>query len=182
MTNDNVKLCIFCRRLEPAGERCSTNVFTQGVFHDPKSALVSLSKEDEKIIKDLQQKPSILCDRCSAFDVRGVFAEADYQDSIRTLAWKPAEWANHHEDRTKHSMGLGKLSDLHLTASCQLCRLLYCIMPRRGLDVDNPIYFLKPFPQYIQNDGWGEVPEDAKSSFLCLCIGASSSFLSSRPK
>lgn len=120
---------------------------------DPQTVQVPLSNEDQKFIESLQQRPSSLCDRCSRYDVRREFEQADYKDYIDSRAISNALLAEYIDSQEKYKMYLGQLSSLHLTPSCQLCRLLYCIMPRDGLDPEDEMYKLELSPRYIQKDG-----------------------------
>jgi hypothetical protein len=107
------KLCIFCRCLEPAGQSCrtiqhiSSMAATHKVQKDPQTVQVPLSNEDQKLIESLQQRPSSLCGRCSRYDVRRVFEQADYKDYIASRAISNALLAEYIDSQEKYKMYLG---------------------------------------------------------------------------
>jgi hypothetical protein len=153
------RLCIFCRRLEPAGQSCPRLGQIAGFKEpaEPSTKSTCLPQDDQDLIESLQQQPSSLCRRCSSYNIRRLFGpdELPLNDKAAT-------------DDISDAPLLGKLSSLHLASSCQLCRLIYCLMPVGGLDPEDDVYILEPFRSYEQEVGWNALSEEDKSHYACL--------------
>jgi hypothetical protein len=165
-----VRLCIYCRGLErtdvpcPTLEKCSRNAAP---------GLVSgLDTRDAELIYSLQQQPSSLCIKCSAWNVVDIFTKAQPLDVLQRADYEPNAYI---KAMAPYRPFLGELSRLLLTPTCPFCRLLYCIVSRNpGVDADVPLQ-LEPFRSHIQHNGWESLREQWRAEGAVLVGIATSS-------
>ena len=163
------RLCIFCRKLEQASEPCpylQASLSKTGGFAFPTSPVAPLPASDGPLLKQLQVQPSAFCKRCADYDVLKVFEQSSPLDRTQT-PWKADEWETYWARRISFELPLGPLSDLVLSASCPLCRLLYRVFPRdadAGIDPTNSIMRIFPLRIYTRNPGWEALPLDIRNS------------------
>lgn len=161
------RLCIFCRHIEPAGQPCPKlhqSFAIPKIATDPSSVSATLSQDDQHLIDSLQQQPSSLCFRCSNYDIRRAFGGTDCGDEVLPGIREAGNVGKGHSG----ILPLGKLSSLTLAPWCQLCRLIYCLMPCDGLVPDDDLYKLEPFPSYIQKSGRNSLREEYRSEYANL--------------
>jgi hypothetical protein len=119
--------------------------------------------DEAKLLESLRQKSSSLCEKCSTYKILEVFDTNNITDmtdnlaridSINHTANVMTDWV---DEKNKHNMDLGPLRSIILTASCQLCRLIFRVFPRQDVETTSheESYYLRPFPSY-----------DRQSSFL----------------
>ncbi|KAK1756643.1 heterokaryon incompatibility protein-domain-containing protein [Echria macrotheca] len=154
------RLCVFCRRIEPISQPCSPPWQAGAV-----QPVTPLSDSEEKMLRDLQTLPSSLCPRCTDYNIIKVFQEAEPENG----EWKEAidrTWTveNNNEyirlttekvkRRGEAVLNLGNLTSLVLSPTCPVCRLIFRIIPREGLGLENDNLKIAPFRSYLQNAGW----------------------------
>lgn len=161
------RLCIYCRRLEVVGQPCpQVSAGTQPEFQ-PSSTASLLIEQDEKLIASLQSKPSSLCARCVNYNIVGAFTESKPLDDVEILKLDKlgpdAQTARrqYYDSLRPFKLRLGYPSEIVLTPSCQLCRLLYWILPRRIEDAKLELH-LEPYPAHIRESGWDTLSEYTK--------------------
>lgn len=167
-----MRLCIFCRSLEPKDKPCSYIKGSQPASN-PSSALSTYSTpwtaHDEALLESLRQQPSAVCLRCSDYDIVNILKNASLLDSSQLLNLaEPGKCFYRAKGYESLSLNLGRISAFFLTSSCQLCRLMYRILPRPPPTHDYDLMRLNPFRWYIRNGGWEGVPEKDTSSFATL--------------
>ncbi|KAK0654749.1 heterokaryon incompatibility protein-domain-containing protein [Cercophora newfieldiana] len=164
------KLCVFCRRIEPISQPCSPPIRAVGVLQQ----VTPLSGDEEKMLRDLQAQPSSLCQRCSDYDIINVFREAEAMDGSKE---EPVERRTREDNINYHKMvnektkrmedsklKLGDLSSLVLSPACPVCRLIFRILPREGLGLENDNIKIAPFRSYLQHTGWEKLVDEHKTS------------------
>lgn len=177
------RLCIYCRTLEPVAQPCpylegKDQSRTDGLSRAD-APISGLNPEDTKLIQLLQAQPSVLCTTCSGYDVIRLLTKSD-----------PLDWYQRKRERdetgqpivnvTSERVNLGVPSSLVLNPSCQLCRMLYCIVPRyfkpeRGSSRgEEPDLFLEPYRTYLRWAGWDVLSEDMKQQHAVM-IGITTS-------
>ena len=141
------RLCIYCRALEPAAKSCPMlnspyeTSFCNATSTTSAPNLVSgLTADDDELILSLQRKPSSLCNRCSSYNIIDVFTKSEPLDEIQRAKVDPRRYI---EDMAQYRLSLGRISVV-LTSSCQLCRLLYGILPR-NLESDELHTIVEPY-------------------------------------
>ncbi|KAK5652810.1 hypothetical protein OQA88_9476 [Cercophora sp. LCS_1] len=147
------KLCVFCRHIVPITHACATTP-TWGM-PEPASPL---RPHEAAMFRELQSQPSSLCQRCSVYDIARAFRDAIPLDRLEKMERDTAE--SHHQyfqDMQPFEYPLGRLSSLVLSPSCPLCRLIFRVLPREGLDADDDSARLVPFRSYTQHSGWQKV-------------------------
>jgi len=159
------KLCVFCRQLEPISQQCST----PETFVPPK-AVSPLRPHEEAMLMDLQKQPSVVCQRCSEYDIIRVFRDAEAMDGInRTDVERKTKEDNinfhemmdrHYKLLEKYRMDLGQLSSLILSPACPVCRLIFRILPREGLSPMTDNIRIAPFRSYLQHTGWEKLVDE----------------------
>jgi hypothetical protein len=168
------RLCIYCRTFEPMYEPCPVILRAQqtpGTIVNEDSPASGLSPQDARQIRGLQQEPSALCARCSDCNVIDML--------MKPLPLDPK--LDEHiglVNVNKRRFYLGPPSSIILTPSCQLCRLLYCILPRRfelqyydsnvAEAMGRPFMeeedlYLEAFPTYMRKGEWTYFSEEMKS-------------------
>lgn len=166
-SNSASRLCIFHRRLEPAKQPCpwiqGRDTPSGNTAISPFELVTPLSYEDATLLETLQTQPSALCQRCSDYDVIGAFKEAEILDQTEQLAHGHEAYIEYQQYIARYEIRLGLLSSLHLTPSCQLCRLIYRILPRGSLDPADTTVKIVPFKPYIRRAGWENTPSDLRS-------------------
>ncbi|KAL2205658.1 HET-domain-containing protein [Sarocladium strictum] len=170
MSETKHRLCIFCRRKEAADSTCP---YLARLAHDggqaanrpalSLSTLTPLAVEDEELLEQLQSQPSQLCQRCADYDILKVFECANPLDTV--LHRKLDSYIDYVRHELQYELPLGKLSSLVLEASCQLCRLVYRIMPREAVDPDEDMLRLAPFRSYSRESGWEDIPDEERSNY-----------------
>jgi hypothetical protein len=161
-SNSAVRLCIFCRCIEPTSKSCP-RLKDPGdpAENTPMNSLefvTPFSTEDAVLLKTLQMQPSSLCQRCSEYNIINVFKEASPLDAVQQAALSNIEYSEYRQRLARYEMPLALLSSLHLTPSCQLCRLIYRILPRKSLDPEDRTSRIKPFRSYERWTGWEAIP------------------------
>lgn len=155
----STKLCVFCRHVVPISHVCSTTP-SYGV---PEAA-TPLHPHEAAMFLDLQSKPSSLCQRCAHYDIARVFVDAMPLDRLQKMERNDAE--SHHqyfEEMRPYELPLGLLSSLVLlTPSCPLCRLIFRILPREGLDPEDDSARIVPFRSYTQQVGWQKLVDELR--------------------
>lgn len=152
------RLCIYCRGLERTDLPCPTlRARSDQSSSNASIHLVSgLDEHDTQLIRNLQQQPSSLCVRCSAWNVIDIFTKSQPLDILQRRQTQLGQYAR---AMTSYRPSLGEPSQLLLTPSCPFCRLLYCIVSRDpGPEADVPLQ-LEPFRSHIQHNGWESLPE-----------------------
>lgn len=122
-----------------------------------------MSSDDEELLEHLQSQPSQICQRCSDYDVLRAFEFANPLDNV--LYNEMDDHETHSKNEAQYDMALGKLSSLVLTPSCQLCRLIYRIIPRETFDPDEDMLRLTPFKSYIREAGWEGIPANDRPNY-----------------
>ena len=152
-----VRLCIYCRGLERTDLPCPTLESHVANAEPVTARLVSgLDPHDADLIHGLQQQPSSLCTRCSAWNVVDIFTKSQPLDDMQRA---DCDFIDYRASMAQYRPFLGELSKLLLTPTCPFCRLLYCIVSRNpGPDADVPLK-LEPFRSHIQHNGWESLPE-----------------------
>lgn len=133
MPNPSARLCVFCRRFEQTDQPCPREASKPSKPNTFESVTLLLS-EDQDLVEHLQKQPNRLCTRCSEYDLLGAFIHAQPRavDSNRNNE----EFLAIEAQINPYSILLGDLSAFLLTPSCQLCRLIYHILPR-GISLDH---------------------------------------------
>ncbi|KAJ4349580.1 uncharacterized protein N0V89_008196 [Didymosphaeria variabile] len=139
---------------------------TQAEFQ-PSSTASEVIEQDEELIASLQSRPSSLCARCARYDIVGAFTESKPLDDVEIL--KRDELGpdaqttrrQYYDSLRPFKLRLGCPSEIVLTPSCQLCRLLYWILPRKIEDAELEVQ-LEPYPAHIRESGWDILPEYTK--------------------
>lgn len=170
-----------CRQCGFASIAASSNVLICLVQHwnpiqraEPFTArLVSgLETHDADLIHGLQQQPSSLCTKCSAWNVVDIFTKAQPLDDMQRADCELNEYIGF---MAPYRPFLGELSKLLLTPTCPFCRLLYCVVSRNpGLDADVPLR-LEHFRSHIQHNGWESLPEQWRAEgavFIGVATGS----------
>ncbi|KAK3352077.1 heterokaryon incompatibility protein-domain-containing protein [Neurospora tetraspora] len=170
MASQDFRLCIFCRELEPASTACplvkkSQAETNQADFlgsEDQFNELSPLSPSDERLLKQLQDKPSSLCKRCTDYNPLRAFELAEPLPS--GLLPEDDDGFRDYFLRLKASeLDLGELGSLTLSASCPFCRLIYRIMPTKGIRPDTKGMRLTPYRAYVRHTGWEYLPEKTRA-------------------
>ncbi|KGO67396.1 Heterokaryon incompatibility [Penicillium expansum] len=166
------RLCIFCRTLEPMNGPCpvlqgeKSRISQTGRNVESDTLVSGLSPQDAELISALHQQPSSLCARCSAYDILGVLLKsdptADPRQEYETQSFN---------DFTRSMLHVGRPSSVTLTASCPICRLFYCVLPRKYEPVrqitngrkitrttEADIYF-EPRRTYLRLRNWDTLPK-----------------------
>jgi hypothetical protein len=186
------RLCIYCRALERTNESCP---LFRGRSQAPPRSTVDLASpasgllpQDAQQIRALQEQPSSLCARCSNYNILNLFM--NFQPLDKTQRQLETRY---YKGFTQARISLGRPSSLLLTPSCQLCRILYCILPRcfkpgrydgagaksaRIKRTDEPDIYIEPYRTYLRSFGWETVPEDLKNR-CAIILGLSTSVASS---
>lgn len=186
------RLCIYCRNLERTNEPCplsqSRSQATPGSIVDSASPASGLSPQDAQQISALQEQPSSLCARCSSYNILDLFMNFQPLDQIQRQ-----HKTQYYKDFAQARVSLGHPSSLLLTPSCQLCRILYCILPRyfepgrydgggaesaRVKRTDEPEIYIEPYRTYLRDFGWENFPEDLKNR-CAIILGLTISVVSS---
>ncbi|KAH8799779.1 heterokaryon incompatibility protein-domain-containing protein [Xylogone sp. PMI_703] len=149
------RLCIFCRCTESRQQTCP--------LVNPWESVTPFPTEDAVLLEMLHKQPSALCQRCAEYDIIKVFQEAEPLDAIMQAQMSGTDYTEYCHQIGKYEMPLGPLSELHLTPSCQVCRLIYRIMPRGLLDPDDNRFKLVPFRSVIRITAWENLPPDIRS-------------------
>ncbi|KAH7634015.1 heterokaryon incompatibility protein-domain-containing protein [Sordaria sp. MPI-SDFR-AT-0083] len=124
--------------------------------------LCPLSNNDEKLLHQLQDKPSSLCNRCADYDPLKAFELAEPLPS--GLLPEDDDGFRVYLARLKiYELDLGELGSLHLSASCPFCRLIYRIMPTEGIRPDTKGMRLIPYRAYVRHTGWEYLPEKTRA-------------------
>ncbi|PHH88730.1 hypothetical protein CDD83_7155 [Cordyceps sp. RAO-2017] len=178
------RLCVFCRRLEQAGQPCpSLGAGRPSSGPAPISlgdSTASFSAQDAALFQMLHKQPSSLCPRCSDYDIVGAFRDSELWDSSLLLPPGPHglekdkinDRARRFAQLAQFELPLGPLSSLHLTPSCQFCRLIYRIIPQGELDPDDWKSTLQPFRSVVRQSGWNTVsPYLRNQSAIMLGFG-----------
>ncbi|KAF3021590.1 hypothetical protein E8E14_013565 [Neopestalotiopsis sp. 37M] len=163
------RLCIYCRTLEPLAQPCpyleGRSQSATDSIPDAHVQISGLTPQDAELIKTLQARPSALCTTCAKHDILHLLTESDPLDRVqrqmqRDEARRPRQpLLNFKFER----VALGTPSTLVLNPSCQLCRMLYCIVPRKfGPKGDEPDLYLEPYRSHLRVAGWETVSEDLK--------------------
>lgn len=170
MASSDFRLCIFCRKLEPVSTPCPLVQKTQAEgkesgFFDPEvqsNELGSLCVDDEKLFKQLQSKQSSLCKRCADYNPLKAFELAEPLPS--GLLPEDDDGFKDYFNRLKpYELDLGELGLLTLSASCPFCRLIYRIMPTKGIRSDTKGMRLTPYRAYVRHTGWEYLPEKTRA-------------------
>jgi hypothetical protein len=174
-TETSDRLCIYCRALEPLTEPCP---FLKGRGHSTNGdslgthvSISGLTPKDAKLIQTLQAQPSALCTTCSRYNILHLLTKSeplDHDQRRERGSWYPGtgqsliHW-------THERAALGPRSSLVLNPSCQLCRMLYCILPRNfEPEHDESDLYLEPYRTYVRHDGWEIIPEDLKKQYAVM--------------
>lgn len=176
------RLCVYCRTLESIEKPCKyQNGTSQGVsgnIVDEDIPVSGLLPEDAELIRTLQEQPSALCGRCSRYDLLKVLNEFQPLDQTQRH-----DSASYYEDFAKARISLGRPSSLFLTPSCQFCRILYCVVPRRyeperydggGMKstrmvrTGEPDVYIEPCRSYLRSHGWETLTETAKNQHAVI--------------
>ncbi|KAI0482774.1 HET-domain-containing protein [Xylariaceae sp. FL0804] len=159
------RLCLFCRRIESASEPCPQLV--QRASSPDHTAIAPLeftglvTLEDSKLLDTLRRQPSSLCHRCSRYCIAELFRSAE---PIDNLAYGPGlDYEKYRTHISQYEMRLGMLSSLHLTPSCQLCRLIYRILPSGSLNPADSTLKIVPFRSYTRFTGWEMFSAESRS-------------------
>lgn len=115
------------------------------------------------MLKELQAQPSILCHRCSAYNIVEVFKHAEPLDGQLQSKLSSHDYSDYRRRIAQCGVRLGKLSLLHLTPSCQFCRLIYRILPKGRLNPDDDMMNIMPVRAYVRITGWDMLPMDVRS-------------------
>jgi hypothetical protein len=166
------RLCIYCRRLEPANAVCPAISQRNATAAKASNLASGLAHEDDQLIRSLQSHSSSLCGQCSKYDILNVFKESEPLDQIQRAEADvdPAVYAT---SMARYRLSLGRPSSVLLTPSCQFCRLLYCIIPRDGQS-DEVELVLEPYRAYIRQPFWENFPPDLKNK-CAVYLGLASS-------
>lgn len=166
------RLCIFCRRLEPTDTPCPIIANhnqappSSSSTAIPLSVGTGISSQDDQLILSLQKQPSSLCSRCAHYNIIDVFTKSQPLDMIQAAQSTDPEQLvdesrRYIDNMAPYRLYFGPMSSVHLTPSCQFCRLLYCILPKdlssEGLDMH-----LEPYRSHIRQDGWEIFPSELK--------------------
>lgn len=173
-----MRLCIFCRSLEPKDKPCSWIQGNQPASNSsstPSRYSAPWTAHDEALLESLRRQPSAPCQRCADYDIASILENASPLDSFQLLklaeSGKPDALDDGFYRAKGHgslSLNLGRISAFFLTPSCQLCRLMYRILPRPPPTHDYGMMHLDPFRWYIRHDRWEGIPEKDTSSFAPL--------------
>ncbi|KAK3500366.1 heterokaryon incompatibility protein-domain-containing protein [Neurospora hispaniola] len=169
MASSDFRLCIFCRKLEPASTPCpkqkSRDSAKESDHFGPEeqfNQLCPLSAHDEKLLKQLQDKPSSLCKRCADYNPLKVFELSEPLPS--GLIPEDSDKFRDYFVRLKpYELDLGELGSLTLQASCPFCRLVYRIMPTEAIRPDTKGMRLTPYPAYVRHAGWQYLAEETRT-------------------
>ncbi|KAK3948519.1 HET-domain-containing protein [Pseudoneurospora amorphoporcata] len=170
MASQDSRLCIFCRELEPASSPCpfvqrSQAEGNESGLSEPEvqfNELCPLSVDDEKLLRQLQDKLSSLCKRCADYNPLKAFELAEPLPS--GLLPLDDDGFRQYIDRIKaYELDLGELGSLGLSASCPFCRLIYRIMPTKGIRPDTTGMKLIPYRAYVRHTGWEYLPEKTRA-------------------
>ncbi|KAI0465619.1 heterokaryon incompatibility protein-domain-containing protein [Xylaria cf. heliscus] len=191
LTKCTYRLCIYCRVLEFTDEPCGFLNGNPQILPDdivgPDIPVSGLLPRDAELIRKLQGQPSALCDRCARNNPLKVLTEL--QPLEHTEGQKPTPGLT---ESLKSRIFLGQPSSLLLTPSCQFCRILYCVVPRRyepkrydggGMKsarvvrTGEPDIYLEPRRSYLQMYGWEKLSEDTKNQHAVI-LGLFTSALS----
>ncbi|PFH58076.1 hypothetical protein XA68_14195 [Ophiocordyceps unilateralis] len=168
------RLCIFCRCLEPASQTCPRLLSCQlkETSTRPWDSVTDFSAADAALLERLQGQPSSLCQRCSDYGIINAISTAEplienpfgepLIDNPFGEKQRMAERWEYHEYMKQFKMPLGLLSSLHLTPSCQFCRLIYRIMPRAPIDPGETGIHVTPFRSFFRQHGWDLFSPDLK--------------------
>ncbi|KAI1178910.1 heterokaryon incompatibility protein-domain-containing protein [Nemania sp. FL0916] len=161
------RLCIFCRQIESASQPCpklQTYATSPGSdILQPWDVTTHFSTEEADMLKDLQAQPSKLCRRCSAYNIVEVFQHAEPLDGQLQVELSNQDYSEYRRRIAQRGLRLGKLSSLHLTPSCQLCRLIYRILPKSILNPEDEMMTIMPVRSYVRITGWDSIPVDIRS-------------------
>lgn len=170
MAHQDSRLCIFCRKLEPASTPCpivqkATTEDKELRFFEPEvqfNELGSFSADDEKLLKELHDKPSNLCKRCADYNPLKAFELAEPLPS-GLLPQDDDGFKDYFARIKPYELDLGELGSLILSASCPFCRLVYRIMPTEGIRPDTKGMRLTPYRAYVRHTGWEYLPEKTRA-------------------
>lgn len=164
MTPPPSRLCIFCRQIERADQPCPQQASHQsGQSFERLNLVTPLSTQDQDLLESLQKQPSHLCERCAGYDLLGAFVDAEPR-AVEYHETKE-EYAEFCKRTEKYEIPLGNLSTFLLTPSCQLCRLIYRIVPRE-ISNEDEVLTLAPFRSFMQLVGWADVyPPEMRGKF-----------------
>ena len=167
------KLCVFCRKVEPLSQPCSPPAAT-GL----PELVTPLRDHEPAMMAELQKHPSIMCQRCSDYDIVRIFKEADAVDGVDKVNFERLtreDNIRYIQTRTDYNkridrsrMKLGNLSSLVLSPFCPVCRLIFRILPRKGLDQDTDNLNIAPFRSYIRQTGWDKLVDEYKDTSAIL--------------
>ncbi|KAI1435586.1 heterokaryon incompatibility protein-domain-containing protein [Xylaria sp. CBS 124048] len=188
------RLCIYCRALENVNEPCPSFQgriqAASGDIVDSLGPVSGLLPQDAQQISKLKEQPSSLCARCSSYNIIDLFKTVKPLDKHQRRRGGSAN-----EEFLQSRIHLGAPSSLLLTPSCQLCRILYCILPRhyepsrydgggaksaRVPSTGEPDLYIEAYRSYLRFYAWDAYPEDMKSQcaiMLGLARSSSSSTL-----
>lgn len=174
------RLCIYCRALELASEPCKEIIkkranpgsFPSSACSNASVLTSGLSSEDARLIQSLQEQPSSLCTRCADYKIIDVFTNAQPLDQIQLAQEGDLEIyrnasALYNKEISTYRLSLGLPSSVFLTPSCQLCRLLYCILPRVWSPDERQIH-IEPYRAHIRQEGWEMFPDELKGRCAIL--------------
>ncbi|KAI0438496.1 heterokaryon incompatibility protein-domain-containing protein [Xylaria telfairii] len=166
--NSALRLCVFCRQIEFTSQPCprlqalaaSSSNDALPPWDDTTS---HFSNEEAAMLKDLQARPSNLCHRCSAYNIIDVFKHAEPLDGQLQNELSNHDYSEYRHRIAQSGVRLGKLSSLHLTPSCQFCRLIYRILPKDLLNPEDEMLKIVPVRSYVRISGWDILPRDIRS-------------------
>ena len=171
----SLRLCIFCRSLEAADKPCP---WLQSPPKTPSTSFrvsTPWTVQDEALLESLRQQPSALCQRCSDYDIVNILKNGNPLDLWQLSDLSKATTREGLDDgrfrargHEQYIMEFGKLSSFHLTPSCQLCRMIYRILPRPPPAHDHELLHLSPSRWYSRRDRWEMIPDQDKSKFASL--------------
>ncbi|KAK0610144.1 heterokaryon incompatibility protein-domain-containing protein [Bombardia bombarda] len=177
------RLCIFCRQIESTSAPCPTLEAiptpapgSHPIATLPPAPVTPLPSTDQDLLDNLRQRPSQLCPRCEDYDIVKVFREAQPLDVTQQYLDKGEDGHDNHNQETydatikKSEIPLGQLSSLHLAPSCPLCRLIYRILPRTGLEPTDNVLRLIPYRFHLRINGWHTVLPKTKAE-LAIYLG-----------
>jgi len=176
------RLCASCRCLEPEGSICPSLSDAHVSAVAPGSTPSPLSENDMKLMEELKKNPSALCERCASYDIMDFFDKADPPEGNNgSWIWEKNQEGKWERGQTNSIIALGRLNYIHLSPSCPLCRLIYCITPQNMNLADESIALTPFHSQTRQSDGKYDTEETMRTGIffsitdLAMKIGTLSS-------
>ncbi|KAK3324957.1 heterokaryon incompatibility protein-domain-containing protein [Apodospora peruviana] len=178
-SQSTMKLCIFCRRLESTSGECPTlqslttlnQTSSNHVVLNPPQHVSPFSSDDEALIEQLQKQPSHLCTRCTDYDIVSVFKDAEPLDAdllYQACGNDSVATKEYHQKFSRYEIPLPDLPSLLLTPACPVCRLIYRVLPRKGLDPRDNTLKLTPYRSYLRAPDWERLPSESKTQAAIL--------------